>query len=184
MRPFKPCDGLATSDGIWRFFLSVPLQSAAGFLYRHLRMAQNPFGRSRSLWRETFDSAPKSWQLDENFQQQERSLAKPEWGAKRQCPKCGTRFYDLGNDDPITCISCGHEFHYEPLLKSRRPRDEAESSPAPVAKVRETEDDFEDDEDVDVDVEGEDDEEVLAIDDEDDEDDVSDVIATQVEDDD
>nr|WP_202899649.1 FYDLN acid domain-containing protein [Kordiimonas gwangyangensis] len=22
-------------------------------------------------------------------------MAKPEWGTKRTCPKCGTRFYDL-----------------------------------------------------------------------------------------
>ena len=23
-------------------------------------------------------------------------MVKPEWGAKRSCPKCGERFYDLG----------------------------------------------------------------------------------------
>ena len=27
-------------------------------------------------------------------------MAKPEWGAKHGCPKCGIRFYDLGKDDP------------------------------------------------------------------------------------
>ncbi|MBA4050305.1 MAG: TIGR02300 family protein, partial [Erythrobacter sp.] len=26
-------------------------------------------------------------------------MAKPEWGTKRTCPKCGTRFYDLGKED-------------------------------------------------------------------------------------
>jgi hypothetical protein len=31
-------------------------------------------------------------------------MVKPEWGAKRSCPKCSTRFYDLGNDEPVTCI--------------------------------------------------------------------------------
>ncbi|WP_235515851.1 FYDLN acid domain-containing protein, partial [Sphingomonas sp. Leaf10] len=27
-------------------------------------------------------------------------MVKPEWGTKRTCPKCATRFYDLGNEDP------------------------------------------------------------------------------------
>ena len=27
-------------------------------------------------------------------------MVKPEWGTKHGCPKCGTRFYDLGKDDP------------------------------------------------------------------------------------
>ncbi|MEO7814042.1 MAG: FYDLN acid domain-containing protein, partial [Sphingomicrobium sp.] len=30
-------------------------------------------------------------------------MVKPEWGTKRTCPKCATRFYDLGKDDPIGC---------------------------------------------------------------------------------
>lgn len=46
-------------------------------------------------------------------------MANPEWGTKRQCPKCGTRFYDLGNDDPITCIDCEHTFKPEVILKSK-----------------------------------------------------------------
>ena len=48
-------------------------------------------------------------------------MAKPEWGAKHGCPKCGTRFYDLGKDDPVTCIECGHAWHPEPVLKSKQP---------------------------------------------------------------
>ncbi|CDO38760.1 MULTISPECIES: TIGR02300 family protein [Novosphingobium] len=48
-------------------------------------------------------------------------MAKPEWGAKHGCPKCGTRFYDLGKDDPVTCIECGNEWHPEPVLKSKQP---------------------------------------------------------------
>jgi len=32
-----------------------------------------------------------------------------EWGVKRLCPKCATRFYDLQND-PMTCPSCAYEF--------------------------------------------------------------------------
>ena len=46
---------------------------------------------------------------------------KPEWGAKRACPKCNTRFYDLGNDDPVTCINCGFAWAPEPILKSKQP---------------------------------------------------------------
>src|SRR3546814_16287549 len=34
-------------------------------------------------------------------------MVKAEWGTKRTCPKCGTRFYDLGKEDPVTCIECG-----------------------------------------------------------------------------
>ena len=46
-------------------------------------------------------------------------MAKAEWGEKRQCPKCGTRFYDLGESDPIVCISCEQKFKPEIILKSK-----------------------------------------------------------------
>jgi uncharacterized protein (TIGR02300 family) len=48
-------------------------------------------------------------------------MVKPEWGHKRTCPKCSTRFYDLGKDDPVTCISCGNAFVPETVLKSKQP---------------------------------------------------------------
>lgn len=48
-------------------------------------------------------------------------MVKPEWGTKRTCPKCATRFYDLGKDDPIHCISCGVAWQAEPVLKSKQP---------------------------------------------------------------
>lgn len=47
-------------------------------------------------------------------------MIKPEWGTKRTCPKCSTRFYDLGQEDPVTCISCGHSWAPEPILKSKQ----------------------------------------------------------------
>lgn len=47
-------------------------------------------------------------------------VIKPEWGTKRQCPKCATRFYDLTHDNPITCIGCGHSWIAEPILKSKQ----------------------------------------------------------------
>ena len=48
-------------------------------------------------------------------------MVKAEWGHKRNCPKCGERFYDLGKDDPIVCIECGNEWVSEPVLKSKQP---------------------------------------------------------------
>ena len=48
-------------------------------------------------------------------------MVKPEWGTKRTCPKCATRFYDLGKEDPVTCIECGTEWMPEPVLKSKQP---------------------------------------------------------------
>ena len=48
-------------------------------------------------------------------------MVKPEWGTKRACPKCGTRFYDLTKDEPVTCISCAYSWAPEPILKSKQP---------------------------------------------------------------
>jgi uncharacterized protein (TIGR02300 family) len=48
-------------------------------------------------------------------------MIKAEWGTKHGCPKCGTRFYDLGKDDPVTCIECGYAWSPEPVLKSKQP---------------------------------------------------------------
>jgi uncharacterized protein (TIGR02300 family) len=49
------------------------------------------------------------------------TMVKPEWGSKRTCPKCSTRFYDLGKEDPVHCINCGTDFLPEPVLKSKQP---------------------------------------------------------------
>jgi len=48
-------------------------------------------------------------------------MVKPEWGTKRTCPKCSTRFYDLGKEDPVHCLNCGTDFMPEPVLKSKQP---------------------------------------------------------------
>ncbi len=48
-------------------------------------------------------------------------MVKAEWGTKRSCPKCGIRFYDLGKDEPVSCIECGNEWYPEPVLKSKQP---------------------------------------------------------------
>ena len=48
-------------------------------------------------------------------------MVKPEWGTKRTCPKCGTRFYDLEKDDPVTCVECRQAWEPDPILKSKQP---------------------------------------------------------------
>ncbi len=48
-------------------------------------------------------------------------MVKPEWCTKRTCPKCGTRFYDLGQEEPIHCVECGTNFEIDPVLKSKQP---------------------------------------------------------------
>ena len=60
-------------------------------------------------------------------------MVKPEWGAKRTCPKCATRFYDLTISQPVTCIDCGNTWVPEPVLKSKQPLPFA--SPAAAAGV-------------------------------------------------
>jgi uncharacterized protein (TIGR02300 family) len=48
-------------------------------------------------------------------------VAKPEWGSKRICPSCGTRYYDLMRE-PVICPKCSTPFDPEAFLKSRRAR--------------------------------------------------------------
>ncbi len=68
-------------------------------------------------------------------------MAKLEWGVKRLCQSCATKFYDLGRS-PIACPQCSARFDPEALLKSRRSRPTAAPKPAkpPVKapKVNET----------------------------------------------
>lgn len=79
-------------------------------------------------------------------------MVKPEWGTKRTCPKCGTRFYDLGKDDPVTCVECGVSWEPDPILKSKQPLPfDAPKSEDQVAKP----DSDLADPDLDIDVDGE-----------------------------
>lgn len=92
-------------------------------------------------------------------------MAKAEWGSKRTCPKCGERFYDLGKEDPVTCIECGNEWTPEPVLKTKQPipfeeekKDEKKDSDSDLAD--DDLDDIDDDDDSpdnDVDLGGDDD---------------------------
>ena len=46
-------------------------------------------------------------------------MAKPNWGVKRICSACGTKYYDF-NKSPITCPTCNVEFDPDLYLKSRK----------------------------------------------------------------
>ena len=46
-------------------------------------------------------------------------MAKPEWGKKRICSSCNTKYYDL-NKSPIICPSCGAEFDPNDYLKTKK----------------------------------------------------------------
>lgn len=79
-------------------------------------------------------------------------MIKPEWGTKRMCPKCATRFYDLEQDDPVTCINCGFTWEPEPVLKSKQPM------PFEAAKQDKKADSDLEDSDNDLDIAGDDEE--------------------------
>ena len=61
-------------------------------------------------------------------------MAKPEWGVKRQCNSCGSRFYDL-NHTPIVCPKCGAAYEGEQTFKSRRSSAAVEKVQAPKVVV-------------------------------------------------
>ena len=60
-------------------------------------------------------------------------MAKAEWGTKRICPSCGTRYYDLLRE-PVICPKCDTPYDPEAFLRSRRARPAApvEKELAPV----------------------------------------------------
>ena len=93
-------------------------------------------------------------------------MVKPEWGAKRSCPKCGERFYDLGKDEPVVCIECGNQWYPEPVLKSKQPipfeeakKEEVEEADSDLAdaELEDIDDDGEISPDQDVDLGGDED---------------------------
>jgi uncharacterized protein (TIGR02300 family) len=61
-------------------------------------------------------------------------MSKPEWGIKRICQNCTTRFYDMGRH-PIVCPKCEHIFDPDILIKKRRgrpPLSEVKVVPTPI----------------------------------------------------
>ena len=61
-------------------------------------------------------------------------MAKQEWGTKRSCQSCGTKFYDL-KKPRIVCPKCGIEFAPQVLARPQRSR----PAPVPVPKPVEAE---------------------------------------------
>lgn len=45
-------------------------------------------------------------------------MPKEEWGVKRVCPNCSTRFYDLQRD-PIVCPACDHSMTLDSLTNGK-----------------------------------------------------------------
>jgi len=71
-------------------------------------------------------------------------VTKPEWGSKRTCLNCGTRFYDMQRT-PIVCPKCGSENAPDAVAKARRVMKKAPAhvpeAKAKVAKPRVGDDD-------------------------------------------
>lgn len=62
-------------------------------------------------------------------------MAKPEWGTKRTCHACGTRFYDLSKS-PATCPKCGTVFELGKPARPRRRAAVAEPIPTPAKAAK------------------------------------------------
>ncbi len=60
-------------------------------------------------------------------------MAKPEWGMKRTCQSCGTRFYDLMRT-PCVCPKCQSIVETEVVFKPRR-QSSAEARAAKLVPV-------------------------------------------------
>ena len=99
-------------------------------------------------------------------------MPKEEWGVKRLCPNCHTRFYDLQND-PMVCPNCGASHSIESLSSGKTRTMIADKADPKSARESDEDDvilDDDEDEDDDSDVDlGDDD----VLEDDEDDDDVS-----------
>lgn len=119
-------------------------------------------------------------------------MAKPELGNKRQCLSCGTKFFDL-NKDPILCPKCGAVFQAAaPTRAAQRAAaadDEEQEADSGAEMVTLEDADAEGDKaaTADVDIEIDDDDtagdDTFLEEEEEDSDDVSDLIDSDLEDD-
>jgi uncharacterized protein (TIGR02300 family) len=105
-------------------------------------------------------------------------VAKPEWGLKRSCLSCGTKYYDMKKEPPV-CPNCGTTFDPEAVMKTRR---RAAAASIPAADPRKVRPESEDDLDLVLpDADGDEDEEDALIEDADElGDDVDDVVDVSV----
>jgi uncharacterized protein (TIGR02300 family) len=123
------------------------------------------------------------------------TVAKPELGLKRQCMSCGAKFYDL-NKDPAICPKCGTVFQAVAMSRAAPPvvarateddETEVESTGPELVSLDEVEASEADkdapaDDDIDVPADDADDDTFLEEEEEGD-DDVSDLIDSDIEDD-
>ena len=63
-------------------------------------------------------------------------MAKPEWGTKQRCRKCGARFYDL-NRAPVVCPNCQAQLEAEE--KGRPSPERPEAKPPEKVKSKKAE---------------------------------------------
>lgn len=82
-------------------------------------------------------------------------MPKDEWGVKRICPSCSTRFYDLRHD-PMLCPNCGAQFTIESLtaskskpLRSEKPRPQPVETDEDLPDIETDDDAIESDDDLD-----------------------------------
>lgn len=124
-------------------------------------------------------------------------MAKPELGIKRQCLSCAAKFYDL-NRDPILCPKCGTPFQVQQLARrgeTAKPSGDEEDTAAetagavlvPLEEADGEQADKElpgDDIDLGEDLGDDDDDTFLEAEEEEDDGDVSDLIGSDIEEDD
>jgi len=66
-------------------------------------------------------------------------MPKEEWGVKRICPNCSTRFYDLKRD-PMTCPACDHSMTLDSIVSGKgrtlmADKSDAKSVPEPKTET-------------------------------------------------
>lgn len=97
-------------------------------------------------------------------------MPKPEWGVKRLCGACGTRFYDLGKEE-AECPSCGAAYVSALAMAERAKASKATASDDDDDDVVDDEDDLivkADDADVSDDADDDDDSDAVTLDTDDD----------------
>jgi uncharacterized protein (TIGR02300 family) len=111
---------------LYRRTLPVPRRRTISGRQKHRAALRFGFDRPRRLWQWRVGDARAGRTstgptTTPGTLVEEQALAKPEWGTKRICPSCGTRYYDLMRE-PIICPKCSTPFDPEAFLRARRSR--------------------------------------------------------------
>ncbi len=73
-------------------------------------------------------------------------MANPEWGKKRTCPTCDTRFYDF-NAEEVKCPKCGHVINPNEVWRKNAVKQVAKKGKKSEAGIDEIDDIFQTEED-------------------------------------